>query len=265
MAMPAAAAWIISPIRSFLNYIITIKTKVRIKMHFIIEEKVFDILPEVCFGVVAAQDIDNSAENQEIISLLEEAINSTRLKFNETKPKEHRDLQPYREAFRKMGINPNKFPCSVEALAARIVKGGALPDINPAVNLVNAYSLKYTLPMGAHDLESTSEDIEVRFSRIDDTFIPFGEKKPEIPESGELVYAAGSHIKTRKWIWRQSDFGKVTETSKNIFFPIDGFADYNYDAVLSARNELAADLEKFFKCKVEKYYLDRNNRSVKIG
>ncbi|MBW6464800.1 MAG: hypothetical protein K0B84_11560 [Firmicutes bacterium] len=233
-------------------------------MKFIIEDKVFDMLPEVCFGVVVAHNIDNSANNPEIISLMEEAINSTRLKFNETKPKEHHDIQPYREAFRKMEINPNKFPCSVEALAARIVKGGTLPDINPAVNLVNAFSIKYTLPMGAHDLDSTSEDIEVRFSRSGDSFIPFGEKEPEILECCELVYAAGYHIKTRKWIWRQSDFGKVTETSKNIFFPIDGFANYNYDEVITARNEMAADLEKFFKCKVEKYYLDINNRSVKI-
>lgn len=53
-----------------------------------------------------------------------------------------------------MGINPNRFPCSVEALATRIAKGGGLPDINPAVNLVNAYSLRYSLPMGAHDLDA---------------------------------------------------------------------------------------------------------------
>lgn len=234
-------------------------------MHFIIEDKVFEILPEVCFGIVVARGIENSTKNLEILLFLEEVIKSTRLKFIAIKPKEHPDIQPYREAFRKMGINPNKFPCSVEALTARVVKGNNLPDINPAVNLVNAYSLKYTLPMGAHDLDSTSVDIEVRFSNSDDTFIPFGEKEPEIFESGELVYAAGNHIKTRKWIWRQSEFGKVTETSKNIFFPIDGFANYNYDAVISARNEMAADLEKHFKCKIEKYYLDINNRTVIIG
>lgn len=234
-------------------------------MHFIIDDKVFEMLPEVCFGVVVARGIENSMKNREILSFLEEVIKLTRLKFIDIKPKEHPDIQPYREAFRKMDINPNKFPCSVEALAARIVKGGTLPDINPAVNLVNAYSLKYTLPMGAHDLDSTSEDIEIRFSRSGDSFIPFGEKEPEMPECGELVYAAGNQIKTRKWIWRQSDFGKVTETSNNIFFPIDGFANYNYNAVISARNEMAADLDKFFKCKIEKYYLDRNIRSVKIS
>ncbi|MGM0652616.1 MAG: phenylalanine--tRNA ligase beta subunit-related protein [Bacillota bacterium] len=71
-------------------------------------------------------------------------------------------LQPYREAFKKMSINPNKFPCSVEALSARAVKSGTLPDINPIVNLVNTYSLKNTLPMGAHDLDQTESNIEVR-------------------------------------------------------------------------------------------------------
>jgi len=34
--------------------------------------------------------------------------------------KEHPDVLCYREAFQRLGINPNRFPCSVEALTARI-------------------------------------------------------------------------------------------------------------------------------------------------
>ncbi len=233
-------------------------------MKFIIENKVFEILPEVCFGVVVARGLDNSGNNKEIWNFLEQVIEETRHKFQALKPKEHPDIQPYRDAFKKMNINPNKFPCSVEALTTRIVKGSSLPDINPAVNLVNAYSLKYTLPMGAHDLDATDVDIEVRFSRSDDIFIPFGQNDPELPDKDELVYAGGNTIKTRKWIWRQSDWGKVTAESKNIFFPIDGFTDYNFEAVMMARNELSADLQQFLNAKTSVFYLDKNNRAVQL-
>ena len=233
-------------------------------MPFIIDDKVFEILPEVCFGEVVARGFDNSGSNKEIWVLLEQTNEETRKKFQSIKPKEHQDLQPYRDSFKKMDINPNKFPCSVEALTTRIVKGSNLPDINPAVNLVNKYSLKYTLPMGAHDLDAAEGSIEVRFSRKGDVFIPFGQTNPEMLEEEELVYASGSNIKTRKWIWRQSDRGKVTARSTNIFFPIDGFTNYNREAVITARDELAADIERILNAKTTKKFLDRNNRVVQL-
>ena len=112
--------------------------------------------------------VSNNTGSGKINAILDDAIQKTRDKYASVKPKEHPDLQPYRRAFEKLGINPNRFPCSVEALSARISKGGKLPDINPAVNLVNIYSLNYTLPMGAHDLDATEDDIMVRFSRADE-------------------------------------------------------------------------------------------------
>ncbi len=233
-------------------------------MQFTVETKVFEILPDVCFGVVVARNLDNSGSNKEVWTFLEKAIAATRIKFQSVRPKEHPDLQPYREAFRKMGINPNKFPCSVEALTTRIIKGGGLPDINPAVNLVNAYSLRYSLPMGAHDLDKAENDLEVRFSRSGDLFIPFGETEPEMLEEEEMVYTSGNKIRTRKWIWRQSDQGKVSAESKNIFFPIDGFAGCNHEAVVAARDGLAADLERIMSADITKFYLDKNNRSVTL-
>ena len=233
-------------------------------MRFIVEQKVFEILPTVCFGVVVGRNLDNGRSNGQITALLEEAMRRTREKFTSIKLKEHPDLQPYRRAFEKLGINPNKFPCSVEALSARIAKGGSLPEINPAVNLVNVYSLNYTLPMGAHDLDAANEDLVVRFSRDGDTFIPFGGEEPEMPEQDELVYASGNMIKTRKWIWRQSELGKVTAESRNIFFPIDGFTDYNSDAVLKACDGLAADLEQLLGGTTTRHFLDLNLRSVQL-
>jgi DNA/RNA-binding domain of Phe-tRNA-synthetase-like protein len=206
--------------------------------------------------------MDNQGSRPEVNGLLRQSIAAAQEKFRAVAPKNHPDLQPYREAFQKLGFNPNKFSCSVEALAARIVKGGMLPDINPAVNLANAYSLKYSLPMGAHDLDAAHGDIEVRFSRAGDSFVPFGQSEPELLDEGELVYADGREIKTRRWIWRQSDRGKVTAESKNIFFPIDGFADYNREAVLAARDELAATLECIFACRVRLLYLDTAARAA---
>jgi len=150
-------------------------------MKFKVEKEIFDKLPEACFGVVMAKGIDNSKIYPEIEQLLSDGIQTAKLRFEGKKVKEEPDILPYREAFRTLGINPNKYPCSIEALFTRIAKGKGMPFINPVVDLGNAISLKYTLPMGAHDLGNENEDICIRFAKDGDVFLPFGADKEEIP------------------------------------------------------------------------------------
>lgn len=50
-------------------------------MKFIIEEEVFKVLPNVCFGVIVAKGVDNHGTNDEILALLDESIKLTIEKF----------------------------------------------------------------------------------------------------------------------------------------------------------------------------------------
>lgn len=231
-------------------------------MRFIIDEKVFDTLPAVCFGVVVAEGADNRGKTGGINELLLEAVQSVRSRYQGVNIKEHPDLLCYREAFQKLGFNPNKFPSSVEAMVSRVVKGGELPDINDVVNLVNAVSLKYVLPMGAHDIDSIQGDIMVRYSREGELFTPFGQTEPEAVPAGELVYADDREIRTRRWVWRQNDRGKVTPACRNVFFPIDGFSNCNREAVIKAREDLSGQIRRFFGIEPRQYWLDSNNREI---
>ena len=233
-------------------------------MKFSVDSKVFGKMPDVCFGVVAAKGVDNKIRNQTITDLLVKNIQVIKSKFSGKVVKELKEIEPYRNAFQSLGFNPNKFLPSVEALMTRVIKGGQLPSINNIVDLVNAISIKNIVPIGAHDIDSASEDIEVRFSRADDIFIPFGSDLPDNPDPGELVYVRGNSIKTRRWIWRQSDIGKITDDSTNIFFPIDGFKSKNLDSVMASRDELANLLEKIFCCKVEIDFIDIEKPSMVI-
>ena len=177
--------------------------------------------------------------------------------------KEYPEILLYRDAFTQLNLNPNKFLSSVEAMVKRISKGNVLPSINPVVDLVNYISLKYILPMGAHDIDALEGEIAVRFSKKGDTFIPLGEEGAEILDNGELVYADAKRIRTRRWIWRQSNIGKIDEDSKNIFFPIDGFQT-NKEKVMKATEELEILLKKYFNCQTKKNFIDRNQKEMEI-
>ncbi len=233
-------------------------------MKFVVSEEVFEKLDNVCFGIVVARGIQNRGQNDEVGKCLETSIQAVEKKFENAKVKEAEEIVPYREAFTKLSINPNKFLSSIEAMASRIAKKKGFPQINTAVDLGNAISLKYLVPLGAHDIDSAEGDIGVRFSVQGDRFIPFGEEEEEILEPGELIYSVGDQVKTRRWIWRQSEQGKVTEGSKNIFFPIDGFIDCNYQSVISARDELASLLQQLLGCNVTMGFVDKNNREMEF-
>jgi DNA/RNA-binding domain of Phe-tRNA-synthetase-like protein len=147
----------------------------------------------------------------------------------------------------------------------RVSKGKGLPHINPIVDLGNALSLKYVLPMGAHDIDQMHADMEVRFSRPEDTFLPFGEPEAEKPNENELLYVVGNEVRTRRWTWRQSEIGKIGRHTKNVFYPIDGFSGVNEDAVLKAREELAAAARMIFKLQdVRVAFLDKDTREVEL-
>lgn len=233
-------------------------------MKFIVEKEIFEKLPNACFGIVMAKGIDNSKEYKEITKLLDENIEEVSKRFANKKVKEEKEIIPYREAFLALNINPNKYLCSIEALFTRIAKGKGIPHINSIVDLGNAISLKYTLPIGAHDLGNGNEDICIRFAKKGDTFLPFGSENEEVPDIGEVVYAVGNQVRTRRWTWRQSEHGKITPSSTNIFFPIDGFVNFNKEQVIAARDELASYLKKVFNCQVQVGFVDISNLKIEI-
>ena len=207
-------------------------------MRFKIDGDIFAKTPNVMVGIVVARDIDNGAARPGIRALLDEAV-SEAVRSMTGKAKEDARIAPYREAFTVFGINPNRYPCSIEALMTRIQKGGEFPAINPAVDAGNAVSARQFVPIGAHDLGAISGEIALRPARAGDSFVPFGGEAAEDPDPGEPVYASGTTVRTRRWMWRQSEIGKIVSTTRDIFFPIDGFYGRNEAAVLAARDEIA--------------------------
>lgn len=215
-------------------------------MKFVVAEEIFQKLPNACFGVVMARGLQNDRPQPAVSEQFEAALAAAQARFQNVKVKELPEIAPYRDAFRTLGINPNKYPCSIEALFSRIAKGKGLPAINPIVDLGNAVSLAHVVPIGAHDLAGADADIMVRPAEAGDIFTPFGAAESEAPEIGEAVYAVGNVVRTRRWTWRQSEIGKITPATTDVFFPIDGFAGFNETSVLAARDAIAESLTALF-------------------
>jgi DNA/RNA-binding domain of Phe-tRNA-synthetase-like protein len=233
-------------------------------MRFKVCNEVFEKLPDLYFGVLVGYHINNNQNIPEIYALMKNEMSKVENNLKDINLKEYQEIMPYRDAFNQLDLNPNKFMSSVEAMLKRVSKGNVLPSINPVVDLVNYISLKYILPMGAHDLDVLEGEIAIRFSRKGDSFTPLGEEGVEVLDNGELVYADAKRIRTRRWIWRQSNIGKIDENSKNIFFPIDGF-QANQERVTKAGEELEKLLKRYFNCQTKKGFIDINHPEMEIS
>ena len=207
-------------------------------MKFVVDKKFFEKVDNACFGIIIARGIDNTKKYDFIEKMLADEIVSIEEEYRDKKVKELPEIELYREAFRKLDINPNKYMCSIEALVSRTVKSKYVPNINPIVDLGNALSLKYRIPLGIHDIDRFSGDIEIRFANENDKFIPFGGEGYDNPDIGEVIYVSGNDVKTRRWTWRQGENSKVDETIKNAFIPLDGFTE-NKENILKLQKEFS--------------------------
>jgi DNA/RNA-binding domain of Phe-tRNA-synthetase-like protein len=109
-------------------------------------------------------------------------------------------------------------------MAKRVGKGQSLPTINALVDLCNAISLEEVISLGGHDLREIKDDLWVRRSRPGDRYLPFGSQEYENLGEGELVFVSGDTVQTRQWLWRQSELGKMTIETRDVFFQLVGFA-----------------------------------------
>ncbi|MFC7929262.1 B3/B4 domain-containing protein [Streptomyces cinereoruber] len=137
---------------------------------------------------------------------------------DETDPR----IEAWHTAYRSFGTNPRRVRPSVDALGRRLVKKGALPRINPAVDSYNTVSVRHGLPAGAFDLDHVTGDVEIRHAEGTETFTPLGEPDTtENPKPGEIVYIDSTDVLTRHWNHRDAHRTRVTEDSTRVAFVLE--------------------------------------------
>jgi len=124
------------------------------------------------------------------------------------------EVQAWRRAYSKMGLKATQYRCASEALLRRLRKEGSLPRVHPMVDLCNALSAAYAVPVAAFDVAEISGSLEVRHATGDEIYMSFAGEE-ENPAPDEVIFAdeaGGAHA--RRWANRQSGRSAVrTETT----------------------------------------------------
>jgi DNA/RNA-binding domain of Phe-tRNA-synthetase-like protein len=126
------------------------------------------------------------------------------------------EIQAWRRAFSKIGLKPTQYRCASEALLRRLRKEGSLPRIHPLVDLCNAASAAFAIPVAALDLARIADYVEVRYATGSETYAAFS-GEIEHPEPGEVVFADGAgQAHARRWTNRQSAASAVRDQTTTV-------------------------------------------------
>ncbi|HSE03743.1 MAG TPA: phenylalanine--tRNA ligase beta subunit-related protein [Methylomirabilota bacterium] len=132
------------------------------------------------------------------------------------------EVSAWRRAYAQMGLKPTQYRSAAEALLRRFRREGDLPRLHPLVDLCNAISLAFALPVAVLDLAGVDRHLEVRHAAGGEEHVGFN-GEIEHAEPGEVIFAdAASHAHARRWTFRQSRRSTVTADTHDVLIVAEG-------------------------------------------
>lgn len=182
-------------------------------MYFQHSESIWRDYPELVPGVLFAQPISADADVDSAVARYS-AIARSRL--DGRAESELPQIQAWRRTFAKMGLKPTQYRCASESLLRRFRKEGSLPRLHPLVDLCNAISLAFAIPVAVFDVAMIAGGLEVRHATGDEDYLTFAGEH-EHPEPGEVIFAdAGGQAHARRWTNRQSGRSAAAHSTASV-------------------------------------------------
>jgi DNA/RNA-binding domain of Phe-tRNA-synthetase-like protein len=152
----------------------------------------------------------------------------------------------------------------MEALVRRVLKKDPLPAINKVVDLGNLVSIQNLVPIGAHAIDHLTADMDLRLATGDEIFEPFGTDLVEHPNPGEIIFAEGNTVLTRRWTWRQSKHTLILPETTAVEFNVDALPPITDEEVEQICGDIAALMEKYCGGRISCGILSRDNPVIKL-
>ena len=152
------------------------------------------------------------------------------------------EIQAWRRAFARMGLKPTQYRCAAESLLRRFRKEGSLPRLHPLVDLCNAVSMAFAIPVAVLDVAAITWPLQVRYAAGDEDYLTFG-GETEHPASGEVIFAdQAGRAHARRWTNRQSGLSAVQDTTTAVLIVAEALHDSAARDVPELMTAIAAEL-----------------------
>jgi len=182
-------------------------------MHFGHAPAIWQAFPQLVPGLLV---VDGLRADVDAAAPLDPWLARARARLAGGAESELPEVAAWRRAYTQMGIKPTQYRSAAEALLRRFRRENELPRLHPLVDLCNAVSLAFALPVAAFDLDGVEGDLEVRHARGDEEHLGF-DGEIQRPEAGEVIFAdAAGHAHARRWTFRQSRRSTVRAETRRV-------------------------------------------------
>lgn len=217
---------------------------------FITDPSFWALFPDAAIGVLTVKDINEATQLSpeqaaEVETILKNANAAALSHLDQTIAlSQNRPVAVWREAYQKFPTKKG-VRCSIEALLKRVSKGEPVGTIAPTVDITNAISLKYALPIGAEDMDAFQGDLHLGTMAGGEDFTPIGSAEPDPPRPGELAYYDDAGVVCRCWNWRDGKRTAVTDSTTSEFIAMECVDPDRMEALKDALDELSGLLETY--------------------
>ena len=183
---------------------------------------IFNVCPHFAFSAIQCK-VKNTPHSeelwQEITAFSEKFASETALNEINKLP----NIFETREAYKKLGKDPNRYRPSAEALCRRIVRGIPLYQIDTLVDLINLVSLKTRYSIGGFDVDKVEGDVMLGVGKADEKFEAIGRGMLNIeglPVYRDDIGAIGTPTS-------DEERTKITPETTNLLMIINGYSGKN--------------------------------------
>jgi DNA/RNA-binding domain of Phe-tRNA-synthetase-like protein len=173
-------------------------------------------------GVLAVDGIGPRADTAEAAGAFARTAEARLVRHSEG---EFPEIQAWRRAFSTMGLKPTQYRCAAEALLRRYRKEGSLPSLHPLVDLCNAASIAFAVPIAVFDRARIDGNLIVRQADGTERYESFADEI-EHPDADEIIFADDAgNAHARRWANRQSKLSAVSDATTEALIVAEALHD----------------------------------------
>lgn len=208
-------------------------------MYFCHAADIWQEFPQLVPGLLV---VDNLHPNIDVETRLQPWYERARERLSQGPESSMPEISAWRRVYAQMGLKPTKYRSASEALLRRFKREDDLPRLHPLVDLCNAVSLAFALPVAVFDLAGFDVFLEVRHATGTEQYLAFGGEL-ETPPPGEIIFAdAANQVHARRWTFRQSRRSTVSLETTQALIVSEGMHETAAVDVPALIEALAAEI-----------------------
>lgn len=207
-------------------------------MEIRVSSEICGLIPDFKIGVIRYQNIEVGESPQMVKGRLQLFQESIYFDLEDKNVTDLDGIKEWRQIFKAVGKDPNRYRHSAEALYRRVKKQNYLQPVNSATDINNFFSLQYQIPLGIYDMDKLNGSVTMRLGDDGEEYVGLNGRSNSLNRLIVTSDDTGSFGSP----FVDSERTSVTEKTKNAIHIVYLRPSFNIDEA----NEMVTSLMNMF-------------------